>query len=386
MDLCFDEDQEAYRAAVRQFADEVLTPIAREKYDFRHPLSRKDMQEIAADVAKYEIATVTPTTPDGSIDLIYLAIFVEEISRIDFGFASLANAMFFQVWDMGSLLRTEEQQRRYGFMFGRGEMTAIALSEPEAASNPADMRTKARKVENGWLINGRKLWTSHATVASGILAAAKKETGGEDSGWISLFMVEPDAEGVQITPIETIGMNATSVCELTFIDVFVPDAADLTPGEGGLRAALHLVEQARIKMVFMAVGVAQAALDLAVNYAKQRTQFGRPIASFQLVQEMLAEMSTLTETSRLLGYRACSLMMRGDPARAEVSRAKAYSTEAAVRACSLGIQVHGAMGLTKEVLAEKLFRDARMLTIPDGTTEIHKLVIGRQLTGISAFK
>jgi acyl-CoA dehydrogenase len=385
MDLCFDDDQEAYRAAVHQFADEVLAPIAREKYDFRRPLSRADMQAIAADMAKFEIATVTPTTASGGIDLIYLAIFIEEISRIDFGFASLANAMFFQVWDMGSLLRTEEQQRRYGFMFGRAEMTAIAISEPEAASNPADMRTTARKVDGGWLINGHKLWTSHATVASGILTAAKKETDGDDTGQISLFMVEPDLEGLQITPVETIGMNATSVCELTFVDVFVPDAADLTPG-AGLGAALHLVEQARIKMIFMAVGVSQAALDLAVNYAKQRTQFGRPIASFQLVQEMLAEMSTLTETSRLLGYRACSLMMRGDPARAEVSRAKAYATEAAVRACSLGIQVHGAMGLTKEVLAEKFFRDARMLTIPDGTTEIHKLVIGRQLTGISAFK
>jgi alkylation response protein AidB-like acyl-CoA dehydrogenase len=386
MDLCYDDDQDAYRAAVHQFADEVLAPIAREKYDFRRPLSREDMQAIAADMEHHDIATVPPTTADGQIDLIYLAIFIEEISRIDFGFASLANAMFFQVWDMASLLETDEQRHRYGFMFGRGEMTAIALSEPDAASNPSDMRTRATRVENGWLLSGQKLWTSHATVASGILIAARKDTRGEDSGWISLFMVEPDTEGLTISPIETIGMNATSVCEIRISDVFVPDAADLTPGARGLSSALHLVEQARIKMIFMAVGVAQAALDLAVTYATQRTQFGRPIASFQLVQDMLAEMSTLTEASRLLGYRACSLMMRGGAARAEVSRAKAYSTEAAVRACSLGIQVHGAMGLTKDVLAEKFFRDARMLTIPDGTTEIHKLVIGRHLTGINAIK
>jgi alkylation response protein AidB-like acyl-CoA dehydrogenase len=386
MDLCFDEDQEAYRAAVHQFADEVLAPIAREKYDFRKPLTRADMQAIAAEMERYEVATVTPTTADGQIDLIYLAIFVEEISRIDFGFASLANAMFFQVWDMASLLVSDEQKERYGWIFGRGEMTAIALSEPEAASNPSDMRTRATRTEGGWFVNGHKLWTSHATVASGILAAAKKYTDAEDDGWISLFMVEPGAPGLSIEPVETIGMNATSLCELRFVDVFVPDAADLTPGPRGLSSALHLVEQARIKMIFMAVGVMQAATDLAVRYSQQRTQFGRPIASFQLVQEMLAEMSTLTETSRLLGYRACSRMMRGDTARVEVSRAKAYSTEAAVRTCSLGIQVHGAMGLTKDVLAEKFFRDARMLTIPDGTTEIHKLVVGRHLTGISAFK
>lgn len=386
MDLCYDEDQQAYRDAVRKFADDVLAPIAREKYDFRRPLSRADMRAIAAELEQYEIATTAPWEEGKPPDLIYLGIFIEEVSRIDFGFASLANALFFQVWDMADLLETEEQRHRYRHMFEHGEMTAMAISEPDAASNPSDMRTKATKVDGGWVINGTKLWTSHATVSAGILAAARKETGGEDDEQIAMFMVEPSSSGCAISPIETIGMNATTVSEVRFNDVLVPDAADLTPGAGGLRSALRLVEQARIKVIFMAVGAAQAALDLAVRYARERTQFGRPIASFQLVQEMIAEISTLAEASRLLGYRAASLMMRGDPARAEVSRAKAYSTEAAVRAASLCIQVHGAMGLTKEVLAEKIFRDARMLTIPDGTTEIHKLVMGRQLTGISAFK
>jgi alkylation response protein AidB-like acyl-CoA dehydrogenase len=386
MDLCYDEDQQAYRDAVRKFADDVLAPIARQKYDFRRPLSRADMREIAAGLRQYEIATAAPWDAGGPPDLIYLGIFIEEVSRIDFGLASLANALFFQVWDMAALLETDEQRRRYGHMFEHGEMTAIAISEPDAASNPSDMRTKATKADGGWVVSGTKLWASHATVSSGILVAARKETGGEDDGRISMFMVEPSSPGCAISPIETIGMNATTVSEVRLSDVLVPDAADLTPGTDGLRSALRLVEQARIKVIFMAVGAAQAALDLAVRYARERTQFGRPIASFQLVQEMIVEIATLTEASRLLGYRAASLMMGGDPARAEVSRAKAYSTEAAVRATSLCIQVHGAMGLTKEVLAEKLFRDARMLTIPDGTTEIHKLVMGRQLTGISAFK
>jgi alkylation response protein AidB-like acyl-CoA dehydrogenase len=386
MDLCYDEDQQAYRDAVRKFADDVLAPIARQKYDFRRPLSRADMREIAAGLKQYEIATAAPWDAGEPPDLIYLGIFIEEVSRIDFGLASLASALFFQVWDMAALLETDEQRRRYGYMFEHGEMTAIAISEPDAASNPSDMRTKATKADGGWVVSGTKLWTSHATVSSGILVAARKETGGEDDGRISMFMVEPSSQGCAISPVETIGMNATTVSEVRLSGVLVPDAADLTPGADGLRSALRLVEQARIKVIFMAVGAAQAALDLAVRYARERTQFGRPIASFQLVQEMIAEIATLTEASRLLGYRAASLMMRGDPARAEVSRAKAYSTEAAVRAASLCVQVHGAMGLTKEVLAEKLFRDARMLTIPDGTTEIHKLVMGRQLTGISAFK
>ena len=145
------------------------------------------------------------------------------------------------------------------------------------------------------------------------------------------------------------------------------------------------MSRAGLKIVFEAVGIAQAALDLAVGYAKVRTQAGRPIASFQLVQGLLADMATEVELARLMGYRAASLMMAGAPARAEISMAKSYATEMSVRVASRGIEVHGAIGLTRECAAERYLRDARMLTIPDGTTQIHKLVIGRELTGLNAF-
>lgn len=384
MDLCYTDDQQAYREAVRDFADEVLAPMTRTQYDFGRPLARKEIQAMAAALERYELATTAPLTEAGRHDLIYLAMFIEEISRIDLAFASLANALFFQVWDMGALLVTPRQQQLYGHMFGRGEMVAIAMSEPEAASNPAELRTRAVKLDDGWQLDGRKIWISHAGIAAGILVAARKEAAGQESGQISLFMVGAATDGCECRPIETIGMDGVAVCEVTLTSCRVPPDADLTTGSGGLRAALRLVEQARLKIVFMAVGLCQAALDLSVGYARERKQSGRPIASFQLVQEMLAEMSTLTECARLLGYQAASTMMAGKPARAEVSRAKAYATEAAVRVTSLGIQVHGAMGLTRGYPAEKLFRDARMLTIPDGTTEIHKLILGRELTGISA--
>ncbi len=386
MDLCFDEEQAAYRDAVRKFADDVLAPIARERYDFTQTLSRKEVQAIAAELSRYDIATSVPLTASGGIDLIYLGIFIEEVTRIDVAYATLANALFFQVWDLVSLLESDEQKQRYQHMFARSEMVSIALSEPEAASNPAEMKTRATLTDSGWAIEGHKMWASHAALAAGIVVAARRESEDNRDGDIALFMVESDAPGLLIEPTETLGMNGTTVCELHLRDVRVPRCAELTTGRDGLRAALGLVEQARLKVVFMAVGLARAALERSVAYAKQRQQGGRPIASFQLVQEMLAEISTWVETSRLLGYRAASLMMRGERAQAEGSRAKSFATEAAVRATSLAIQVHGAMGLTKEAGIEKLFRDARMLTIPDGTTEIHKLVIGRQLTGISAFR
>jgi alkylation response protein AidB-like acyl-CoA dehydrogenase len=382
VDLLFDDSETAYRRIVRQFCDDVLQPIA-DEWGYRQSLSRAEIQKVAQRLERYEIATTAPLTEGGEPDLMYLCMFIEEISRIDVGFASLANAIFFQVWDMAALLSTDEQKARYGHLFDRGEMVAIAMSEPEAASRPKDLRTSARRTESGWTLNGHKVWISHAAVATGIVVMARKIEG-DHEGDISLFMVGDEA-GCEVTTIETLGMDASTLCDVKLTNVKLPLDAELTPGSGGLRRGLSLVEQARFKVIFMAVGLAQASLEKAVAYSKERALNGRPIASFQLVQQLLAEMSTLTECARLLDYRAVSLVKAGHGARAAISRAKAYPTEAAVKVTSMGIQVHGAMGLTREVGAEKFFRDACMLTIPDGTTEIHQLVIGRELTGISAF-
>jgi acyl-CoA dehydrogenase len=260
---------------------------------------------------------------------------------------------------------------------------SMGLSEPNAGSNPAQIETTARHTDDGWIINGRKLWTSHAAIASGVLVAARKVDSPAQE--VSLFLLDADKDKYEVRTIDCIGGDAIATCEVTLDDVHVPEFAEVTPERGGLRSALHLVEQGRLKIVFQAIGVAHAALDLAVEYAKVRTQGGRPIATFQLVQQMLADMATEVELARLIAYRAASLMMTGDPARMEISMAKSFATEAAVRVASLGVQVHGAMGLTRECPAERYLRDARMLTIPDGTTQIHKLVIGRELTGLSAF-
>jgi alkylation response protein AidB-like acyl-CoA dehydrogenase len=258
------------------------------------------------------------------------------------------------------------------------------MSEPNAGSNPSQIETTARRADDGgWILNGSKLWTSHAQVAAGVMVAARKIDG--DDNLVSLFMVDRDEQEYDVQIVPCLGMDAIETCQVTFQDCWVPAEAELTPGKGGLASALSLVEQARLKIVFMGVGVAQAALDLAVQYAKDRTQFGRPIGSFQLVQAMLADMAIEIEAARLLGYRAASLYAAKQPARMAMSMAKAYATEMSVRVTSKAIQVHGGIGLTKECAAERYFRDARMLTIPDGTTQIHQLVIGRELTGLSAF-
>jgi acyl-CoA dehydrogenase len=383
MDLVYTEAELAYRDAVRSFVDKVLRPLVTERFDFRRTQTRGEVAELREAVSRHEIANTAPLREDGSIDLIAFGIFIEEVSRLDGAFASLAQALFFPVWDMASLLVTEEQQQAYGHLFAPGAIVSMGLTEPNAGSNPAQIETAARRTEDGWVITGRKLWTSHAAIASGVLVAARKiDTPDKE---VSLFLLDADKDKYDVRTIDCIGGDAIATCEVTLDEVPVPAFAELTPQEGGLRSALHLVEQGRLKIVFQAIGIAQAALDLAVEYAKVRTQGGRAIASFQLVQQLLADMATEVELARLIAYRAASLMMAGHPARKEISMAKSYATEAAVRVASLAIQVHGAIGLTRECAAERYLRDARMLTIPDGTTQIHKLVIGRELTGTSAF-
>jgi acyl-CoA dehydrogenase len=383
MNLVFSDEQEEYRRQVRNFAARVLRPLAEQQFDFTTPLSRDDIGALRRAIEVHEVAMSAPVRPDGTLDRICLGVFVEEVSRVNICLALLGNALFFPLWNIRDLL-DEQQAKIYAHVFAPGEIVSMGLSEPNVGSDPSQIETRARRTDTGWVINGRKQWTSYATISAGILTACRKAD--EDGGGISLFLMDRTTQEYDVRVIPCLGMSAISTCEVTFEECWVPPEAELTPDRDGLRAALALVEQARFDIVFQAIGVAQAALDLAVSYAKDRAQFGRPIGSFQLIQEMLADMGTQIEAARLLAYRACSLVEAGEPARAEISMAKAYATEMGVRVASAAIQVHGAIGLTTECAAERYLRDARMLTIPDGTTQIHKLVIGRELTGLSAFR
>lgn len=382
MDLTFTPEQEAYRDAVREFTGRTLRPLVSEKYDFSRLVTAEEIAELRKELTAYPIAVQAPIRDDGTFDFIGLGIFLEEISKVNIGLASLASALFFPVWEFDMLL-DKGQRERYGYMFDAGKIVAVGMSEPDAGSDAGGIRTTARRTDNGWVINGRKMWSSHAQIASGIIVTARRV---DEDNKVSLFILDKRYCTYQALVVPTIGFDATSVCEVVFDNCLAPLDAELTPGPDGLRNALTLTDGARMKLVFFAVGLAQAALDLAVQYAKERTQFGRTIGGYQLVQSLLAEMATEVTAARLLGFRAASMYMAGEPTRQIFSIAKSFATEAAVRITSKAIQVHGAMGLTKECAAERLFRDARMLTIPNGTTQIHQLTIGRALTGISAMR
>jgi acyl-CoA dehydrogenase len=377
VDLIYTEDQLAYRDAVRSFSDQVLRPINAELNLDRH-LSAAEVHDLRDRLTKYEIATTAPTTGDESLDLVTAGIFIEEISKVNLGFAALMPWLFFPISTFASLL-TAEQRGAYGKLFERGAGMALAMSDTAAEPNPGQIEVSAELQGDSWVLRGRKIWASAADIADVIIVAARDTQSGE----IGLFIVPSGTANCEVTPVDMLGVRAMSECEIGFDDCRIPENARLHLPDGSASASA-LSWNGRVRVSFMAVGVAQAALDLAVEHAKSRTQFGRPIGGFQLVQGLLADMAIEVEAMRLLAFRAACLVAADSPkAQVAVSMAKSYNAEAAVRVTSRGIQVHGAIGLATESPAERYFRDARTLTIPDGTTQTHQLIIGRSLTGIS---
>jgi acyl-CoA dehydrogenase len=378
MDLIYTEDQLAYRDAVRSFSDQVLRPIGAALNLDRH-LSAAEVHDLRDRLTKYEIATTAPTMGDESLDLVTAGIFIEEISKVNLGFAALMPWLFFPISAFASML-TAEQRGAYDKLFERGAGVALAMSETAAESNAGQIEASAELQGDRWILSGKKIWAAGADIADVIIVTAREARSGE----IALFIVPSGTANCQVTPIDMLGVRAVSECEVSFDDCRIPESARLRPRNGSAPVPA-LLWNGRVRVSFMAVGVAQAALDLAVEHAKSRTQFGRPIGGFQLVQGLLADMAIEVEAMRLLAFRAACLVAADSPkAQVAVSMAKSYNAEAAVRVTSRGIQVHGAIGLATESPAERYFRDARMLTIPDGTTQAHQLIIGRSLTGISA--
>lgn len=255
-----------------------------------------------------------------------------------------------------------------------------AISEPGIGSSVREMRTRAVRDGDHYRITGEKMWTSNASVADVAIVVAR--TGEQE---FSMFLVDRAEHGFETREIDKLGLNGWSMGQMVLDDVRVP-AGNLLGGLGaGLRETMKGFDRSRCFVSTLALGIAQAALDDAVEYACQRTQFGKPIAGHQLVQGLLAEMVSDLEASRLLVYRALAMMSQGKRCEMQAAIAKSFTTEAAQRITSKAIQVHGAFGLTREFPVERHFRNARMLTIPDGTTQINQLIIGRKLTGIDAF-
>jgi acyl-CoA dehydrogenase len=315
------------------------------------------------------------------LDFLTSGLLFEELSRISpdmHGIIQTTEGVALKLFQAGS----QEMKERYLGRMLTGDLIACsAISEPGAGSDVRSMRAKAERVGDYYHLSGEKIWISNVAIAD--IALVVVRTGEKE---LSLLLLDRDEHKFQTREIEKLGLNGWSLGQVLLDDVRVPVANLIGQPGQGLSFSMAGFERARCFISLMGLGIAAAALDSAIEYSKIRKQFGRAIAEYQLVQDLLAESATLLDASRLLVYRCLSHLGAPGKHHLEASMAKSFATESALTITSNAIQVFGAMGLTREAGMEVHFRNARMLTIPDGTTQINRLVIGRELTGVNAIR
>ncbi|MGC8786114.1 MAG: acyl-CoA dehydrogenase [Anaerolineae bacterium] len=379
MDFALTEEQQMIRKTVHDFAEKEIRPIAREidtTGQFPWEVIRK-MGDLGL------MGLPIPEEYGGSgADTISYALAVEEVSRVSgsIGITMAAHTSLglYPIYRFG----TEEQKRKYLPRLASGQgLAAFGLTEPEAGSDAAAIKTTAVLDGDHWVINGQKIFITSGSVADVVIIAAVTDRSAGTRG-ISNFIVEKGTPGFRPgRDEEKMGLKGSVTSQLFFEDCRVPKENLLgQPGEG-YKQFLITLDGGRISIGAMAVGLAQGAFEAAVKYSKERVQFGQPIARFQAIQWMIADMATEIDAARLLVYRAAWLKDKGVRFTKEAAIAKLYASEAAERACFKAIQIHGGYGYMKEYDVERIYRDNRLTTIGEGTSEIQRLVIARQVLG-----
>jgi hypothetical protein len=375
-------EQELVQRTAREFADRELIPNARD-WDRAEELDRSIIGKLA------ELGFLAAALPEAhggmGLDTLTYTLVVEEFGRGDSsvrGIVSVSNGLYGKtVAKWGN----EEQRSTLLPPLATGEaLGCYALTEPGVGSDPASLETRAERDGDGWVLSGQKIFITLGTWAAHALVFAR--TGEAGARGITCFVVPTDTPGFEARPIKgKLGLRAQDTGELFLDGVRVPDSARLGELGQGFKVAMTALDAGRISLGAGAVGIAQGCLDAAVAYAKERKQFARPIAQFQLVQELIADIAVETEAARLLVRRAAAAADAGRDFRVEASFAKYFASEVAVRAANAALQVHGGYGYVDEYPVGKYLRDARVLTLYEGTSQVQKLLIGRALTGENAF-
>jgi short-chain 2-methylacyl-CoA dehydrogenase len=375
MNLDLTEEQELVRSTVSEFARERVAPLAEElDREARFPY------ELVGELA--ELGLMGMTIPEeyggGGADTVSYAIAIEELTRIDSSVAITVAAHH----SLGTLpiyyFGTEEQKRQWLPDLASGKkLAAFGLTEPGAGSDAGATRTTAELHDGQWLINGSKIFITNAgTDITGCVTITART--GEDE--VSNIVVPNGTAGYQISePMHKLGWRASDTRELSFENCAVPEENLLGPRGEGFKQFLEILDGGRISVAAMGVGLAQGAYDLAYAYAREREQFGKPIARFQAVQFRLADMATETEAARSLVYKAAWLKDQGRPFGREAAMAKLYTGELSNRAVNSSLQIHGGYGYMDEYAISRLYRDQKILEIGEGTNEIQRMVIAKHL-------
>ncbi len=382
MDFTLTEEQQLIRSSAREFAQRELEPYTRD-WDRAEEIDRSLVPKLAD--AGFLGAGWDEEYGGSGLDTLSYALVVEEIGKVDSSVRGIVSVNVGLVGKTIARFGTEEQKRDWLPKLASGEaLGCYALTEPGCGSDAAALVTRAERDGDGWVLTGSKTFITLGTWAS--LALVFARTGGEGPRGITCFVVPTDTEGFESRPIKgKLGLRAQDTAELSLDGVRVPDANRLGELDGGFRVAMSALDVGRISLAAGCVGIAQGCLDACVSYSRERRAFGRPIAGFQLVQELLAEMAVETEAARLLVWRAAALADAHEKHTLESSVAKLYASEVSVRAANSAVQVFGGYGYVDEYPVGKYLRDARVTTLYEGTSQIQKLIIGRALTGESAF-
>jgi len=400
MDFEFTQEEKMFRESLQEFLKKEFAPIADER-DKKGPFTKEEAIDIMKKFKKIDVG-LDPESAKAVFaeDPIMFGIMAEEVGKVWasilplFGMSSIP-AMFVP-------LASDETQDRLMPKLERAEFIGcFAETEPEAGCDTSNLKTTAKLEGDYYLINGNKTWISNATIADAAFVGAKDLTTGAES----FFLVEREVSPYETNELHKIGWKASPTGEMFLVDCKVPKENEMTfmmakamsdpklmellPLSEGMQRLFGqmapftaLMTLPRAGMGLTSIGIAEAAFEASVKYAKERVQFGKPIGKFQLIQEMLYHMNVLIETGRLLGYKAIDAISKGSPeARRLSSMAKVYGGEAAVKVTYDAIQIHGGLGLSDEMPLERYYRDARMMTIPDGTSEIMKLITGYTILG-----
>jgi butyryl-CoA dehydrogenase len=382
MDFELTDEQRLIRETAREFTDKEIVPRAREN-DRNHHF---DLELVAKMAEQGYLGAIVPREYGGAgLDYLTYGLIVEEVGR---GCSAMRTVVSVQTSLVCSaILRwgTEEQKQRYLPQLCSGEwLGCFGLTEPDTGSDAANQRTRARRDDGGWVINGAKMWISMGNHAKVALVFAQTDPELKHKG-VACFLVDTDQDGFQPSTIEgKMGLHGSDTAAISLDDVRASDDEMLGEVGDGFKIAMSALDSGRYSVAAGCVGICQGCVDESVRYSQEREQFGRPIASFQLVQAMIADMVVDTEAARMLVWRAGWLKDTGKPNTTETSVAKLHATEAAVRCANTAIQVHGGAGYVDDHPVERYFRDVRVTTLYEGTSQIQKLIIGRAATGINA--
>ncbi|MBI2560419.1 MAG: acyl-CoA dehydrogenase family protein [Planctomycetes bacterium] len=383
MNFDLTEEQKMIKELARKFADEEVAPGARENDLYaRFPM---DLPKKMAALGL--LGGPIPEKYGGAgLDYICHAIITEEIGRACSSIRTFTSAQVSLVEISILKWGTEEQRLKYLPPLCKADIIGcFGLTEPNAGSDAGSLSTTAVFQKDAWVLNGTKTWISNGGIADIALVIAR--TGKEKHEGLTAFLVSKDAAGFSTKNIENkLGLRSSNTAELIFDNCMIPRDAILGGLGDGFKIAMSALDNGRFSVAAGCVGIGQACIDACIKYAKERIQFGKPIGNFQLVQDMIAKMVVDTEAARMLVYKAAYVKNKGLKSTLETSIAKYFASEMAMRAATDAVQIHGGYGYSNELPVERYFRDAKCATIYEGTSQIQKLIIGREVLGLKAFE